>query len=73
MLGLLLNERSTQRSIVSCKGILVKSDSTSKLVITKLESQFESSFANENESLIVYSFKVKAASNGTKNCRCTYS
>ena len=38
MLGLSLNKGSTQSSIVSCKGILVKSDSTSKLAITKLES-----------------------------------
>ena len=67
MLGLSLNKRSKQRSIVSCKGILLKRDSTSKLAITKLESQFESSSENENESLIVYSFKVKGVSNGTKN------
>ena len=33
-----LNKSSTQRSIVSCKEILIKSDSTSKLAITKLES-----------------------------------
>ena len=38
MLSLSLNKRFTERSIVSSKGILVKSDSISKLVIVKLES-----------------------------------
>ena len=38
MLGLMIKQSSTQRLILSCKGVLVKSDSTSKLAITKLES-----------------------------------
>ena len=37
-LGLSLNKSSTQRSIISFKGIFVKSDSTSNLGIIKLES-----------------------------------
>ena len=38
MMSLSLNESFTERSIVSSKGILVKSDSVSKLVIVKLDS-----------------------------------
>ena len=38
MLSLSLNKSFAERSIVSSKGILVKSDSISKLVIDKLES-----------------------------------
>ena len=38
MMSLSLNKSFTERSIVSSKGILVKSDSISKLVIVKLES-----------------------------------
>ena len=38
MLSLSLNKSFIERSIVSSKGILVKSDSMSKLVIVKLES-----------------------------------
>ena len=72
MLGLSLNKRSAQSSIVSCKGILLKSDSTLKLAITKLESKFESSATNENKSFIVHPFKVKGASNGTKHSDSLY-
>ena len=46
---------------------MVKSDSTSKLAILRLESKLNNSSANENESLIVYSFEVKGANKGTKN------
>ena len=63
----LLNKISTQRSIVSFKGILVNRDSMSKLAITRLESNVKSSSEKENESLIVYSLDVKGASKGTKN------
>ena len=38
MMSLSLNKSVTERSIVSSKGILVKSDSVSKLVIVKLDS-----------------------------------
>ena len=38
MMSLSLNKSVTERSIVSSKGILVKSDSMSKLVIVKLDS-----------------------------------
>ena len=55
-----------QRPIVSCKEILVKSDSTSKLAIVKLKSYSKSSSANKNKSLIVYSLKVVGVSNSTK-------
>ena len=46
--------------------MLVKSDSTSKLAITRLESKLNNSSANENESLTVYSFEIKGANKGTK-------
>ena len=38
MMSLSLNKSVTERSIVSSKGILVKSDSMSQLVIVKLDS-----------------------------------
>ena len=38
MMSLSLNKSFTERSIVSSKGILVESDSLSKLVIVKLDS-----------------------------------
>ena len=38
MMSLSLNKSVTERSIVSSKGILVKSDSMSKLVIVRLDS-----------------------------------
>ena len=72
MLSLSLTQSSTERSIVSSKGIFVKSDSTSKLAIIKLEPQFKGSLANKNESLIVYSFKVKSVNNGTRNFYSLY-
>ena len=62
----LLNEISTQRSIVSFKGILVNRDSMSKPAIKRLESNVKSSSEKENESLIEYSLDVKGASKGTK-------
>ena len=71
-LSLPLNKSSTKRLKVSCKGILVKSDSTSKLAIIKLESWFKSSSTNGNESLIVYSFKVKGIKSGSKNLDSLY-
>ena len=52
--------------IVSCKGMLVKSDSIWKLAIPILESKLWSSSANVKESLIVYSLAVKGSSIGTK-------
>ena len=57
----------TQRSTVSCKGMLVKSDSISKLAIASLESKVLSSSANVKESLKVYSLVVRGSSTGTKN------
>ena len=72
MLSLSLNQSFAERSIVSCKGIFVKSDSTSKLAIIKLEPQFKGSSANKDESLILYSFKVKAVNNGTRNFYSLY-
>ena len=68
----LLNKISTQRSIVSFKGILVNRDSMSKLAITRLESNVKSSSERGNESLIVYSLDVKGASKGTKNFAILY-
>ena len=47
--------------------MLVKSGSTSKLAITRFESKVNNSSANENESLMMYSFEVKGANKGTKN------
>ena len=70
MLDISLNRSTTQRSIFSCKGILVKNDSPSKLA--KLESQHKSSSANENNFLIVYSFTVKGVNNGQKNLDSLY-
>ena len=54
-----LNKFSTKRSIVSCKGMLVNSDSISKMGITILESKLWSSSANVKESLIVYSLVLR--------------
>ena len=49
----------TQISIVSSKGMLVKSDFTSKLPIDNAGSCSHISSANWNESLTLYSFLVK--------------
>ena len=67
-----LNKFSMQRPIVSCKGMLVKCYSTSKLAITSLESKFLSSSANVKESLLVYSLIVWGSSTGTKNFATLY-
>ena len=66
------NKFATHRSIVSCKGSLVKSDSVSKLAITSFESKLWSSSVNVKESLIVYSLVVRGSSNGTKNFASLY-
>ena len=44
----------------------MNSDSTSKLAMTRLESNVKSSSTKENESLMVYSIDVKGANKGTK-------
>ena len=62
-----LNKFSMLRWIVSCKRMLVKSDSISKLAITSLESKLWSSSANVKESLIVYLLVVMGSSIGIKN------
>ena len=60
------------RSIVSCKGILVKSDYISKLDIISLESKLCSSSANVKESLIVYWLVVRVSSTGIKDFASWY-
>ena len=57
----------THRSIVSCKGMLVKSDSVSKLSIKGSESKLCCSSANVKESLIVYSLVVRGSNIAIKN------
>ena len=69
----LLNKISTQRSIVSFKGLLVNRDFMSKPAKTRSESNVKSSSEKENESLIEYSLDVKGASNGTKNVAILYA
>ena len=57
---------STQISIVSSKGMLVKRESTSKEDMCNDESKLVTSFANEKESFTIYSLEVTGFSNGTK-------
>ena len=57
----------TQISIVSSRGMLVKSEPTSKLAIDNVGSCSHISSTNWNESLTVYSFLVKGFNMGTKN------
>ena len=52
--------------------MLVKSDSTSKLAITSLESKLSSSSANVKKSLILYSLVVRSSSIGTNNFASLY-
>ena len=66
------NKFSSHRSIVSCKGMLVKSDSISNLAIASSKSKLWSSSANVKESLIVYSLVVRGSSIGTKNFASLY-
>ena len=49
--------------MVSVRGMLMKSDFTSKLAMTRLESNSPTSLANEIESFIVYSLVVIGFSN----------
>ena len=72
MLSLSSSQSSTERSIDSCKEILVKSNSTLKIAIIKLEPYFKGSSVNKNESSIVYSFKIKCVNNGTRNFHNLY-
>jgi hypothetical protein len=60
--------------IVSCKGIFVKSDSTSKDAMKRLlaEGTLEISAANEYEFSTVYWLVVKGASKGTRNLAKEY-
>ena len=67
-----LNKFSALRSNVSRTGMLVKSDSISKLALTSLESKLWISFANLKESLIVYSLPVRGPSNGTEDFASLY-
>ena len=67
-----LNRFSTQRSIFSCKGMLVKRYSISKLAITSLESKLWRSSAYVKESLIVYWLVVRNSSIGTKDFASLY-
>ena len=62
-----LEKPSIHKSIVSCRVMMVKDDSTSKLAITKFVLKCLSSSQNENESLIVYWLYVSDSNNGTKN------
>ena len=48
-----LEKPSIHKSIVSCRVMMVKDDSASKLAITKFVLKCLSSSQNENESLIV--------------------
>ena len=66
------NKLSTQRSIVSCNGMLVKSYSISKVAMTSFESKLWSSSANVRESLIVFLLVVRGSSVGTKNLASLY-
>ena len=52
-------------SVVSFKGMLVKSDVTSKEDMNKLESYSTTSLANENESVTVYSLGAMGVMSGT--------
>lgn len=61
------NKISTQRTIVFCKGIFVKWDSTLKLAITRLGSQLKTSSAKGNESLMVYLITLIGSNIGRKN------
>ena len=62
-----LNNSLIQILIVSSRGALVKSESTSNYTIKHFEFWLIKSLANLNESLIVYSFIIKHLSKGTKN------
>ena len=62
-----LNNSLIQILIVSSRGALVKSESTSNYTINYFEFWLIKSLANLNESLIVYSFIIKHLSKGTKN------
>ena len=55
------------RSIVSVRGMLVKSDFKSKLAKARLGSNSSTSLANENESFIVYSLTIICLSNLSQN------
>ena len=55
------------KPIVSCKGIFVKSNSTSKLAIIRMESKFLCSRGKEKESRMVYWLLVDGSKRGTKN------
>ena len=59
-------------SVVSFKGMLVKSDVTSKEDMNKLESYSTTSLANENESVTVYSLVVMGVMSGTRNLDSLY-
>ena len=61
-----------QVSIASSRGMLVKSESTSKLHIDNVEFCSHISSANWNESLTVYSLLVKGFNMGTKNLARSY-
>ena len=56
-----------QISIVSSRGMLVKSESTSKLPMDNEGSCSQIFSAKSNDSLTVYSFLVKVSNVGTKN------
>ena len=57
----------TQISIVLSRGMVVKSESTSKLPINNVGSWWHISSENCNGSLTVYSFLVEEFNMGTKN------
>ena len=59
-------------SVVSFKGMLVKSDVTPKEDMNKLESYSTTSLANENESVTVYSLVVMGVMSGTRNLDSLY-
>ena len=59
-------------SVVSFKGMLVKSDVTSKEDMNKFESYSTTSLANENESVTVYSLVVMGVMSGTRNLDSLY-
>ena len=61
-----------QISIISSRGLLVKSESTSKLPIDNEGSCSQISSAKRNESLTVYSFLIKISNIGTKNLARLY-
>ena len=57
----------TQISMVCSKGIFVNKESTSRLVMCKLEFCWQISSAKCNESMTVHSLTVKGVENFSKN------